>query len=52
MFNIYIYKKNGKQKMMMWLLIWLNMSVATLNVMLQLLVIYKYRCVVFQNKFS
>ena len=30
--NIYIYKKNWKQKMMTWLLMWLNMSIATLNV--------------------
>ena len=33
-----IYKKNWKQKMMTWLLIWLNVNVATLNVMFQLLV--------------
>ena len=34
-----IYKKNWKQKMMTWL----NMSVAILNVTLQLLIIYKYK---------
>ena len=37
-----IYKKNWKQKMMMWLLMWLNMSVATLNAMRHLLVIYRF----------
>ena len=40
-----IYKKNWKQKMMTWLLMWLNVSVATLNAMLWLLVIYRYRLV-------
>ena len=29
---------------MTWLLMWLNVSVATLNATLQLLVIYRYRC--------
>ena len=35
-------------------LMWLNRSVATINAMLRLLDIYRYRyrCVVFQNKFS
>ena len=32
-----IYKKNWKQKMMTWFLIWLNVNVATLNATLQLL---------------
>ena len=34
---------------MTWLLTWLNVSVATLNAMLQLLVIYRYRWVCFIN---
>ena len=36
------YMTNSRKKMVMtWLLMWLNLSVATLNVTLQLLVIYK-----------
>ena len=35
----YIYKKNWKQKMMTWLLMWPNVNVPTLNATLQLLVI-------------
>ena len=35
--------KNWKKKMMTWLQMWLNVSVATLNATLQLSVMYKYR---------
>ena len=36
-------KNLGKKLVMTWLLMWLNLSVATLNTTLQLLVIYRYR---------
>ena len=34
---------SGKRMVMTWQLMWLNLSVATLNATLQLLVIYRYR---------
>ena len=37
---------------MTWLLMWLNISVATLNATLQLLVIYRYRLETNRNTFS
>ena len=35
------YKKMERKKIMMWMLTWLNVSAAVLNVTFQLLVIYK-----------
>ena len=35
--------KNWKQKMMTWVQMWFNVSIATLNATFQLLVKYRYR---------
>ena len=48
------YKKMERKKIMSWMLTWLNVSAAALNVTFQLLVIYRYRyrLYVFPHTFS